>query len=77
MTREEAGERIRQQGGSVTGSVSKKTSFVVTGAEPGANKIEGAKKHGVQILNEKQFLEIIGGTPMAAAPKIREDLFSN
>jgi len=77
MTREEAGERIRQQGGSVTGSVSKKTSFVVIGAEPGANKIEGAKKHGVQILDEKLFLEMIEGVSLATAPKILKDLFDS
>ncbi len=75
MTRVEAEDQIRQMGGSVTGSVSKKTSFVVTGTEPGANKIEGAQKHGVPLLDEKQFLEMIKGASVTAVPKIREDLF--
>lgn len=77
MTREEAGEKIRQQGGSVTGSVSKKTSFVVTGAEPGSNKVEGAKKYGVPLLEEKQFLEMIDGGLLDAKPKISEELFES
>ena len=77
MSREEAGERIRQLGGSVTGSVSKKTSFVVIGAEPGANKVEGAKKHGVPLLDEKQFLEMIGGSPLDTKIKIKDDLFES
>ena len=78
MSREQAGERIGQQGGSVTGSVSKKTSFVVAGRDPGANKIEGARNHAVPILDEKAFLEMIGEPEPAAqpAPKtIKEDLF--
>ncbi len=77
MSREEAGDRIREQGGSVTGSVSKKTSFVVAGADPGSNKIEGARKHGVPLLNEKKFLEMIGHTSVPTGPKLREDLFDS
>lgn len=77
MTREEAAEKIRQQGGSVTGSVSKKTSFVVTGNDPGSNKVEGAKKHGVPLLDEKQFLEIVETEAPAAKPVPRDDLFEN
>ncbi|MEQ1752038.1 MAG: NAD-dependent DNA ligase LigA [Prosthecobacter sp.] len=75
MSREEAAEQVSQQGGAVSGSVSKKTSFVVVGAEPGSNKIEGAKKHGVPILDEKSFLEMIGTIEQAVPKVIREDLF--
>lgn len=54
--REEAKERIRAAGGEVSESVSKKTSFLVVGAEPGS-KYEKAKKLGVTILEEEAFLK--------------------
>lgn len=56
--REEAKERIRALGGEVSESVSKKTSFVVVGAEPGS-KYEKAQKLGVTILDEEAFLKKI------------------
>jgi DNA ligase (NAD+) len=55
MSRDEAKEKIRSFGGDVTESVSKKTSFVVVGEEPGS-KYEKAKKLGVTVLDEKAFL---------------------
>ena len=54
--REEAKERIRAQGGEVSESVSKKTSFLVVGAEPGS-KYAKAQKLGVTILDEEAFLK--------------------
>ncbi|MDR3582246.1 MAG: NAD-dependent DNA ligase LigA, partial [Candidatus Pacebacteria bacterium] len=59
MSREDAKERIRALGGDASESVSKKTSYVVVGAEPGS-KYEKAKKLGVKTVNEKEFLELIG-----------------
>lgn len=56
MSREDAKERIRNLGGDVSESVSKKTSFVVVGAEPGS-KYDKAQKLGVTILDEKEFLK--------------------
>jgi DNA ligase (NAD+) len=56
MTREEASERIVESGGKVSGSVSKKTSFVVAGEEAGS-KLEKARTLGVPVLDERQFLE--------------------
>ncbi len=53
-----AKEKVRQLGGQVSESVSKKTSFVVVGTDPGS-KAEKAKKLGVKIIDEKQFLELI------------------
>jgi DNA ligase (NAD+) len=47
-----------QQGGKVSGSVSKKTSYVLAGEEAGS-KLERAKKLGVKILAEKDFLKLI------------------
>jgi DNA ligase (NAD+) len=60
MSREEATDAIRRAGGSVASSVSGKTSYVVVGREPGANKIEGARKHGVLTLTESEFIKLLG-----------------
>jgi DNA ligase (NAD+) len=58
MTREEAKEKIRSLGGNIASSVSKKTDFVVVGREPGS-KYERAKKLGVKIIEEEEFLEML------------------
>lgn len=58
LPREEAKEKIRALGGEVSESLSKKTDYLVTGADPGS-KLEKAKKIGVRILNEKDFLDLI------------------
>ena len=54
MTREEATEKIQALGGQVTGSVSKKTDYVLAGAEPGS-KFDKAKELGVKIIDESEF----------------------
>jgi len=59
MTRNEAKAKIEQLGGKVSSSVSKKTSFVIAGANPGS-KYSDALKLGIKILNEIEFLELIG-----------------
>ncbi len=58
MSREDAKEKIRSLGGDASESVSKKTDYLVAGSEPGS-KYEKAKKLGVTILDEKQFLDLI------------------
>jgi DNA ligase (NAD+) len=58
LTRDEAAAAIETRGGSVTDAVSKKTSFVVVGEEPGS-KLAKAQKLGVEILDEKAFIERI------------------
>jgi DNA ligase (NAD+) len=60
MTREEAERRILEAGGKVSSSVSRKTDFVVVGAEPGS-KLRRARELGVKTLEEKEFLEMLGG----------------
>jgi DNA ligase (NAD+) len=58
-SREEAGEIVKQNGGKVVGSVSKKTDYVVVGADPGS-KYEKAKELGVTILDETGFEKLVG-----------------
>ena len=58
LTRDEAKRLIESFGGKVSGSVSKKTSYVVAGQDPGS-KLAEARALGVQELNEAQLLELI------------------
>ena len=58
MSRDDAKQRLQVLGGKVTGSVSKKTDYVIVGADPGS-KATKAKQLGVDILNEAQFLKLI------------------
>ncbi|MEN2768131.1 NAD-dependent DNA ligase LigA [Ornithinibacillus xuwenensis] len=58
MTRPEAKERIEALGGSVTGSVSKKTDIVIAGEDAGS-KYDKAMKLGITIWNEQQFIEML------------------
>jgi DNA ligase (NAD+) len=57
-SREEAAEIVKQHGGTISGSVSKKTSYVVVGADPGS-KHDKAKSLGVPILAEKDFEKLL------------------
>ena len=59
MTRDEAGDIIKMMGGKTSSSVSKKTSYVVAGVNPGS-KLDKAQDLGVIILNEEEFLKLVG-----------------
>lgn len=61
MTREEATAKIEAAGGKVSGSVSKKTDFVLAGEEAGS-KLEKAQQLGVRILNEAEFSKMCGSS---------------
>jgi DNA ligase (NAD+) len=58
-SREEAGELVQQHGGKVSGSVSKKTDYVVVGTDPGS-KYDKAKELGVTILTETEYEKFLG-----------------
>jgi DNA ligase (NAD+) len=58
LTREEATAKIEAAGGKVSGSVSKKTDFVLAGAEAGS-KLEKAQQLGVRILDEAEFVRML------------------
>jgi len=60
LKREEATAKIEAAGGKVSGSVSKKTDYVVAGAEAGS-KLDKAQKLGVKIIDEAELLRLSGG----------------
>jgi DNA ligase (NAD+) len=57
-SREEAGQLVMQHGGKISGSVSKKTDYVVVGADPGS-KYDKAKELGVPVLTEGEFEKLL------------------
>ena len=62
LKREDAKAMIEAAGGRVSGSVSKKTNYVVAGAEAGS-KLDDAQRHGVIVLDEREFLSLINTSP--------------
>ena len=61
-----ATEAVQERGGKVSGSVSKKTDFVVVGADPGASKYEKAVKLGLPLLDDDGFRALLEQGPDAA-----------
>ncbi len=62
LARDEASAHIRDAGGSVTGSVSKNTNYVLAGENPGS-KLDKARELGVKTLTEAEFLDMLGLKP--------------
>ncbi len=67
MSREEAVEAVKARGGASPGSVSKKTAYLVAGAEPGAAKVAKAEACTVPIIAEDTFLRLLENGPMPTA----------
>jgi DNA ligase (NAD+) len=58
FTRDQASDLIKERGGKVTGSVSKKTDYVLAGEDPGS-KLDKAKELGVAVISEKEFEKML------------------
>jgi len=59
MTRDDAKEKIRELGGNISSSVSKKTDYVVVGSDPGS-KYDKAKQLNVKTIKEREFISFLG-----------------
>jgi len=59
LSREKAGERITAAGGKLQSSVTKETTYVVVGDDPGANKIKQAEKYGTKQIDEDTFMKLL------------------
>lgn len=59
-SRDEYKEMIEKHGGKNVGSISKKTSFILAGENMGPSKLEKAEKLGIRIMNEDEFLALVG-----------------
>ena len=59
-SRDEYKAIIEQNGGKNVGSISSKTSFILAGENMGPSKLQKAEKLGIRIVNEEEFLEMIG-----------------
>ena len=67
MSRDDAAAAIERLGGKVSGSVSRKTRFLVVGADAGS-KLEKARELGVELLTEEQFGQLIMEASSRAEP---------
>jgi DNA ligase (NAD+) len=59
FSREEAAAALEAMGARVTGSVSKKTTGLVVGEEPGGSKLTKAQREGVPLLSEADLLRLL------------------
>lgn len=61
QARADVQKKIELAGGKVAGSVSKKTDYLVAGADTGKTKLEAAQKHGVTVIGEEELMKLLGG----------------
>jgi len=69
-SREEYKKRIEQHGGKNSGSVSSKTSFILAGEGMGPEKLKKAESLGIALINENDFLQLIGESPVHQVPQM-------
>ncbi len=60
MGREEAAEKVRELGGTFQSSVAKDTTYLVVGGKVGASKLKKATEYGTKVIDEAQFLQLLG-----------------
>ncbi|MCL5279354.1 MAG: NAD-dependent DNA ligase LigA, partial [Planctomycetes bacterium] len=60
FSRQEAEQAVREAGGKASGSVSKKTDFVLTGEDPGS-KLRKAQELGIEVIDEERFRKLLAG----------------
>ena len=60
MSRDKAEGLVRREGGKAANSVSKSTDYLVVGANPGGTKMRAAEKYGTRIINQAEFMELLG-----------------
>ena len=65
QARADVQNKIELAGGKVSGSVSKKTDYLVAGADTGKTKLDAAAKHGVTVIGEEELMKILGGEATA------------
>ncbi|MFL5806478.1 MAG: NAD-dependent DNA ligase LigA [Roseiflexaceae bacterium] len=74
LTREQAEALIKAHGGKITGSVTKKTSYLLAGADPGGTKYNKAVELGIPLLDEAGLLALVGeGAPAEGAAGVQDD----
>jgi DNA ligase (NAD+) len=74
MTREEAAAELEARGAKVAGSVSKKTTAVIVGEEPGATKLKKARELGTQVLDEAALEKLLASASAPGGAARRESL---
>ena len=67
LTRREAESRIKELGGGITSSVTRKTAYLVVGESPGS-KLESAQRLGTTVLDEAAFLELLARGSLEPVP---------
>ncbi len=72
QARADVQKRIEAAGGRIAGSVSKKTDYLVAGADTGATKLEAATKHGVAVIGEAELEALLTGVAPTAEPAVAD-----